>query len=195
MPTPTPALSTPRLRHVASVARSTKAACGSNAQDIQDDGDAYVLLQGERHLMHGTTDDLQTAHRYTNANGWVLWFRANGVQYVVRDPGLLHRLRTGYARSLQLRAAQDSVQARQQALAAQLAAAAAGTPGSMATATQPVQGAAGDTQALAEQQRLLTQQQAVLARKQAGATRLATRQALSILREALASGRATRVTG
>ncbi|WP_428849156.1 hypothetical protein [Xanthomonas arboricola] len=195
MPTPTPALSTPRLRHVASGARSTKAACGSSAQDIPDDGDAYVLLQGERHLMQGTTDDLQTAHRYINANGWVLWFRANGVQYVVRDPGLLHRLRTGYARSLQLRAAQDSVQARQQALAAQLAAAAAGTPGSMATATQPVQGAAGDTQALAEQQRLLTQQQAVLARKQAGATRLATRQALSILREALASGRATRVTG
>ncbi|WP_407078650.1 hypothetical protein [Xanthomonas sp. WCS2018Cala2-21] len=195
MPRSTPALSTPRLRHVASGARSTKATCGSNAQDIPDDGDAYVLLQGERHLMHGTTDDLQTAHRYTNANGWVLWFRANGVQYVVRDPGLLHRLRTGYARSLQLRAAQDSVQARQQALAAQLAAVAAGTPGSMATATQPEQGATGDTQALAEQQRLLTQQQAVLARKQAGATRLATRQALSILREALASGRATRVTG
>ncbi|MFC0155519.1 hypothetical protein ACFFJ4_18500 [Xanthomonas dyei] len=183
----------PRLRHVASGARSTKAACGSNAQDLQDDGDAYVLLQGERHLMHGTTDDLQTARRYINANGWVLWFRANGVQYVVRDPGLLHRLRTGYARSLQLRAAQDSVQARQQALAAQLAA--AGTPASVATAAQPVQAAANDTQALEEQQRLLTQQQAVLARKQAGATRLATRQALSVLREALASGRATRVTG
>ncbi|WP_425521453.1 hypothetical protein [Xanthomonas vesicatoria] len=42
---------------------------------------------------------------------------------------------------------------------------------------------------------MLTQKQAVLARKQAGATRLATRQAVSILREALASGRATRVAG
>ncbi|MEA5125682.1 hypothetical protein [Xanthomonas floridensis] len=154
-----------------------------------------MLVQGERHLMHGTADDLQTARRYTNANGWVLWFRANGVQYVVRDPGLLHRLRTGYARSLQLRAAQDRLQARQQALAAQLAASAAGAPASVATAAQPAQGAASDTQALAEQQRLLTQQQAVLASKQAGATRLATRQALSILREALASGRARRVTG
>lgn len=183
------ALSASRPRHVASGARSTKAVCGSSAQDIQEDGDAYVLVQGERHVMHGTTDDLQTAQRYINANGWVLWFRANGVQYVVRDPGLLHRLRTGYARSLQLRAAQDSLQARQQALAAQLAASAAGTP------AQTAQGAASDTRALAEQQRVLMQKQAVLARKQAGATRLATRQAVSILREALASGRATRVAG
>ncbi|WP_349656535.1 hypothetical protein [Xanthomonas sp. 10-10] len=193
MPAPRSALSTPRRRHPASGAISTKAACDSRAQDAQDDGDAYVLVQGERHLMHGTTDDLQTARRYTNANGWVLWFRANGVQYVVRDPGLLHRLRTGYARSLQLRAAQDRLQARQQALAAQLAASAVGLPAaSEATAAQPAQGAASDT---LEQQRLLTQRQAVLASKQAGATRLATRQALSILREALASGRATRVTG
>ncbi len=196
MPAPRSALSTPLRRHPASGAISTKAACHSTAQDAQDDGDAYVLVQGERHLMHGTTDDLQTARRYTNANGWVLWFRANGVQYVVRDPGLLHRLRTGYARSLQLRAAQDRLQARQQALAAQLAASAVGLPAaSEATAAQPAQGAASDTQALVEQQRLLTQRQAVLASKQAGATRLATRQALSILREALASGRATRVTG
>ncbi|KIQ28762.1 hypothetical protein RT95_04515 [Xanthomonas campestris] len=171
----------------------TSRTCGTATPSTQDDGDAYVLLQGERELMHGTADDLQAARRHTNANGWVLWFRASGVQYVVRDPGLIHRLRTGYARSLQLRAAQERLDARQQALDAQLAAAPeAGTAASGAPSSKVPP---ASTQALAAQRHALAEQQAALARKQAGATRLATRQALGVLREALASGRATRVAG
>ncbi|MEA9840160.1 hypothetical protein [Xanthomonas campestris] len=183
----------PRPRQVAQHALPTSRTCGTATPSTQDDGDAYVLLQGERELMHGTADDLQAARRHTNANGWVLWFRASGVQYVVRDPGLIHRLRTGYARSLQLRAAQERLDARQQALDAQLAAAPeAGTaaPGAPSSKVPPA-----STQALDAQRHALTEQQAALARKQAGATRLATRQALGVLREALASGRATRVAG
>ncbi|KHL52380.1 hypothetical protein [Xanthomonas cannabis] len=185
-------------------------ACGNAAASIPSEGDAYVLVHGNREVMHGTPDDLQTARRYAGNGARVLWFRADGKQYLVRDPTLLHQLGVAHLRSEQLADAQAKLAARQHtlserqaALAAQLSAQAeprqlqASTSTASAAASSSAQHAATPDalQALAQQQHALAQQQAVLASKQAGASRLATRQALKVLREALRSGRATRIAG
>lgn len=161
-------------------------------------------------VMHGTPDDLHTARRYAGDGRRVLWFRADGKQYLVRDPTLLHQLAVAYLRSQQLADAQARLAARQQAvserqaaLAAQLSAHAeprllqASTRTASATTSTAAQPPATPDalQALARQQQALAQRQAVLASKQAGASRLATQQALKVLREALRSGLATRIDG
>nr|WP_221230072.1 hypothetical protein [Xanthomonas cannabis] len=190
---------------------SVNRSCGNATASIPSEGDAYVLVHGDRQVMHGTPDDLQTARRYAGNGARVLWFRADGKQYLVRDPTLLHQLGVAHLRSQQLADAQVKLAARQQALserqaalAAQLSAnaeprllqASAGTPSAAASSSAQQQVATPDAlQALAQQQHALAQQQAVLASKQAGASRLATRQALKVLREALRSGRATRIAG
>ncbi|WP_181126231.1 MULTISPECIES: hypothetical protein [Xanthomonas] len=176
----------------------------------QDEGDAYVLVHGEHQVMHGSLSDLQTARAYGGNGQRVLWFRADGVQYLVRDPTLMHRLSAAHVRSRQLADVQATVAARQQAvserqaaLAAQLSAqtepralqASTRTPSAAASAASQ-QGAMPDAlQALAKEQRALADRQAALATKQAGASKLATREALKVLREALARGLVTRVSG
>ncbi|USJ02390.1 hypothetical protein MUG10_10020 [Xanthomonas prunicola] len=187
-----------------------KRSCGHATASAQDEGDAYVLVHGDRDVMHGTPDDLQTARRYAGDGRRVLWFRADGKQYLVRDPTLLHQLAAAHLRSQQLAAAQAGLAARQQALserhaalAAQLSAHAeprllqASTRTASATASTPAQQRAtpDPLQALAQQQQALARQQAALASKQAGASRLATQQAVKVLREALRSGRANRIAG
>ncbi len=182
--------------------------CGHAIANTQGEGDAYVLAHGDREVMHGTPDDLRTARRYAGDGRRVLWFRADGKQYLVRDPTLLHRLAAAHLRSQQLADVQARLAARQQALSERQAALAAQlsahaeprllqastrtAPAMTSTAAQPP--ATPDAlQALASQQQALAQQQAVLASKQAGASRLATQQALKVLREALRSGLATRL--
>ncbi|NIJ77625.1 hypothetical protein FHT08_002708 [Xanthomonas campestris] len=160
--------------------------------------------------MHGSLSDLQTARAYGDNGQRVLWFRADGVQYLVRDPTLMHRLSAAHVRSRQLADVQATLAARQQAvserqaaLAAQLSAqtepralqASTRTPSAAASAASQ-QGAMPDAlQALAKEQRALADRQAALATKQAGASKLATREALKVLREALARGLVTRVSG
>lgn len=184
--------------------------CGHAIANTQSQGDAYVLVHGDREVMHGTPDDLQTARRYAGDGRRVLWFRADGKQYLVRDPTLLHQLAVAHLRSQQLADAQAGLAARQQALserqaalAAQLSAHAAprllqtSTRTASATTSASAQPPATPDalQALSRQQQALAQRQAELASKQAGASRLATQQALKVLREALRSGRATRIDG
>ncbi|EKQ65684.1 hypothetical protein MOU_05059 [Xanthomonas citri pv. malvacearum str. GSPB1386] len=188
----------------------THESCGHATANTQSQGDAYVLVHGEGEVMHGTPDDLHTARRYAGDGRRVLWFRADGKQYLVRDPTLLHQLAVAYLRSQQLADAQARLAARQQALserqaalAAQLSAHAeprllqASTRTASATTSTAAQPPATPDalQALARQQQALAQRQAVLASKQAGASRLATQQALKVLREALRSGLAMRIDG
>ncbi len=189
---------------------SANAACGKTAAITQDEGDAYVLVLGEQQVMHGSRSDLQTARAYAGNGQRVLWFRADGVQYLVRDPALMHRLSAAHVRSRQLADAQATLAARQQevgerqaALAAQLSAqtepralqASTRMPPAAASASSQ-QGAMPDAlQALVKEQRALADRQAALATKQAGASKLATREALKVLREALARGLVTRVSG
>lgn len=73
--------------------------CGHAIANTQSQGDAYVLVHGDREVMHGTPDDLQTARRYAGDGRRVLWFRADGKQYLVRDPTLLHQLAVAHLRS------------------------------------------------------------------------------------------------
>ncbi|WP_047129939.1 hypothetical protein [Xanthomonas arboricola] len=176
----------------------------------QDEGDAYVLVHGEQQVMHGSRSDLQTARAYAGNGQRVLWFRADGVQYLVRDPALMHWLSAAHLRSRQLADAQATLAARQQAvserqaaLAAQLSAqtepralqASTRTPLAAAPASSQQDAMPDALQALAKEQRALADQQAALATKQAGASKLATREALKVLREALARGLVTRVSG
>ncbi|BAE66908.1 conserved hypothetical protein [Xanthomonas oryzae pv. oryzae MAFF 311018] len=56
----------------------------------------------------------------------MLWFRADGKQYLVRDPTLLHQMAMVHLRSQQLTDAQVRLAARQQALSEWQAAPAAG---------------------------------------------------------------------
>lgn len=181
--------------------------CGHAIANTQSEGDAYVLVHGDREVMRGTPDDLHTARRYAGDGRGVLWFRADGKQYLVRDPTLLHQLAVAHLRSqhladarARLAARQQALSERQAALAAQLSAHAAPAAGldthcighDLSLSTQPP--ATPDAlQALASQQQALAQRQAVLASKQAGASRLAMQQALKVVREALRSGLATRI--
>ncbi|AZR29231.1 hypothetical protein [Xanthomonas vasicola] len=187
-----------------------KKSCGHATANTQGEGDAYVLVHGDREVMHGTPDDLQTARSDAGDGRRVLWFRADGKQYLVRDPSLLHQLAVAHLRSQQLADAQARLAARQHALSerqavldAQLSAHAeprlrqASTRTASATAsTQAQQPATPDAlQGLTQQQQALARQQAALASKQAGTFRLVTQQALKVLREALKSGHATRING
>lgn len=186
------------------------APCGKATATNQDEGDAYVLVHGEHQVMHGSRSDLQTARAYAGNGQRVLWFRADGVQYLVRNPTLMHRLSAAHVRSQQLADAQATLAARQHALserqaalAAQLSAqtepralqASTRMPSAAASASSQ-QGAMPEAlQALAREQRALADRQAALATKQAGASKLATREALKVLREALDRGLVTRVSG
>ncbi|NMI39954.1 hypothetical protein E1J21_12565 [Xanthomonas hortorum pv. vitians] len=186
------------------------APCGKATATNQDEGDAYVLVHGEHQVMHGSRSDLQTARAYTGNGQRVLWFRADGVQYLVRNPTLMHRLSAAHVRSQQLADAQATLAARQHALserqaalAAQLSAqtepralqASTRMPSAAASASSQ-QGAMPEAlQALAREQRALADRQAALATKQAGASKLATREALKVPREALDRGLVTRVSG
>ncbi|WP_425533319.1 hypothetical protein [Xanthomonas campestris] len=174
------------------------------------EGDAYVLVQGDRQAMHGSLRDLQTARAHVRKGEQLLWFRADGVDYVVRDPTLLHRMAVAHAPLRQLGQAQTALAARQQALSEQHAALAAqlsaqarprvlqastGTPAAPGSADGSSGVAPAALHALAGQQRALANRQATLARKQTAAQARATRQALQVLRDALKSGLATQVAG
>lgn len=188
----------------------SNAPCGKATAITQDEGDAYVLVHGDHQVMHGSRSDLQTARAYAGNGQRVLWFRAGGVQYLVRNPTLMHRLSAAHVRSQQLADAQATLAARQHALserqaalAAQLSAqtepralqASTRMPSAAASASSQQSAMPEALQALAREQRALADRQAALATKQAGASKLATREALKVLREALDRGLVTRVSG
>lgn len=189
--------------------RSVATASGIDAPAAAQ-GDAYVLVYGDRQTMHGSLSDLQTARSYQRHGERLLWFRADGVDYLVRNPTLLYRMAAAYAPVRQLDQAQAALDARRQALGEQQAALAAqlsaqarprllhastGTLPAPVAADGQVAVAPAALQALARQQRTLADRQARLAAKQAAASARATRQALQVLRDALKSGLATRVAG
>ncbi|MCC4587845.1 hypothetical protein LL962_12160 [Xanthomonas sp. NCPPB 1067] len=185
------------------------AASGADASAVAQ-GDAYVLVYGDRQTMHGSLDDLQTARSYQRHGERLLWFRADGVDYLVRNPTLLYRMAAAHAPVRQLDQAQAALDARRQALSEQQAALAAqlsaqarprllhastGTLPAPVAADEQAAMAPAALQGLARQQRTLADRQARLAARQAAASTRATRQALQVLRDALKSGLATRVAG
>ncbi|MBB4131870.1 M56 family metallopeptidase [Xanthomonas sp. 3075] len=77
------------------------------------DRDAYVLLQGNDSVMNGSVDDLKHVRRLAGKDGRLMWFRTDGKQYVVRDPGTFKRLDALYAPVTELGQAQGALGERQ----------------------------------------------------------------------------------
>ncbi|PPT98070.1 M56 family metallopeptidase [Xanthomonas arboricola] len=77
------------------------------------DRDAYVLLQGNDSVMHGSVDDLKHVRRLAGKDGQLMWFRKDGKQYVVRDLDTFKRLNAAYAPITKLGQAQGALGERQ----------------------------------------------------------------------------------
>ncbi|UKE69664.1 M56 family metallopeptidase [Xanthomonas cerealis pv. cerealis] len=70
------------------------------------DQDAYVLVQDGHNLMDASLDDLHEARRLAGDDGEILWFRHDGLRYMVRDPAALARFQALHAQTLDLADAQ-----------------------------------------------------------------------------------------
>lgn len=57
---------------------------------------AYVLLRGNTSVMSGSMGDLREAQRVQRNGEELLWFRRGNLEYVVRDPATLERIRANY---------------------------------------------------------------------------------------------------
>lgn len=77
---------------------------------------AYVLLRGNTSVMSGSMGDLREAQRLQRNGEELLWFRKGNVEYVVRDPATLERLRANYAEVTRLGGSQSAIGNRQSAI-------------------------------------------------------------------------------
>jgi bla regulator protein blaR1 len=77
---------------------------------------AYVLLRGNTSVMSGSMGDLREAQRLQRNGEELLWFRKGNVEYVVRDPATLERLRANYAEVTSLGGSQSAIGNRQSAI-------------------------------------------------------------------------------
>ena len=77
---------------------------------------AYVLLRGNTSVMSGSMGDLREAQRLQRNGEELLWFRKDNMEYVVRDPATLERLRANYAEVTSLGGSQSAIGNRQSAI-------------------------------------------------------------------------------
>jgi beta-lactamase regulating signal transducer with metallopeptidase domain len=77
---------------------------------------AYVLLRGNTSVMSGSMGDLREAQRLQRNGEELLWFRKGNVEYVVRDPATLERIRANYAEVTSLGNSQSAIGNRQSAI-------------------------------------------------------------------------------
>ena len=74
---------------------------------------AYVLLRGNTSVMNGSMGDLRGAQRLQRNGEDLFWFRRGNVEYVVRDPAMLERIRANYAEVARLGDSQSAIGNRQ----------------------------------------------------------------------------------
>lgn len=77
---------------------------------------AYVLLRGNTSVMSGSMGDLREAQRLQRNGEELLWFRKGNLEYVVRDPATLERIRANYAEVTSLGSSQSAIGNRQGAI-------------------------------------------------------------------------------
>lgn len=77
---------------------------------------AYVLLRGNTSVMSGSMGDLREAQRVQRNGEELLWFRRGNLEYVVRDPATLERIRANYAEVTSLGNSQAAIGNRQSAI-------------------------------------------------------------------------------
>ena len=170
------------------------------------DRTAYVLLsQGSRSAtMSGSTDDLSRARALRVGQEALLYVRAGGEAYVVRDPATLRRAEAIFAPQEAMGARQAELGSRQAALGSRQAALgshqarlgarqASASPGRAAELGRQ-QAALGRRQdELGRQQNALGARQSALGREQARLAREADAKFRALLAEALGRGLAQRV--
>ena len=166
---------------------------------------SYMLMtaDGSSHSS-GSSDDFKLAHRYHSGKAPMLFIRADGAAYVIRDPLILRRAEAIMApqrelgrRQGELGAQQGALGKRQGALGAEqgrLAKLMLDSPARQMGEFGRQQGELGRRQAaLGEQQAALGRQQAALGRHQARAAEAARPKLRALLADAIRRGVAQRV--
>ena len=171
-----------------------------------NNGQAYVLLQGNNSMVNGSMVDIAEARRQQRNGEELLWFRNGKASYVVRDPAALARFHAAFAETSALADAQGKLGDRQGQLGeqqgklgerqgeigmrqAELAIGKAQEERQAALAEQ-ARSLAESQAALAGKQAELASQQAALASKQAAASARTAREVKKLIDEALAKGTA-----
>ena len=183
------------------------------------DGDAYVLIHGDEVTMAGHSDDIRVARTLQQGKAPVLWVREDGKQYIVRDAGIMQRVKAAHAPVEALGAQQGrlgeqqgalgerqgGLGAKQGELGQQMAAIATerasaalrGSRASDAETDRRLDALAAQQDALARQQEVLARQQEplarqqeALARQQVAATEKMQRDVARLIDDAIRSGKA-----
>lgn len=78
-----------------------------------EDVDAWVLLEGDHTMIHGSSEDAREARRLRTGNEPLLYFRRDGRAYVVRDPAVLASVRKAMEAHADIGERQAALGARQ----------------------------------------------------------------------------------
>lgn len=155
--------------------------------------DAFVLLRGEHLTMSGSDADISRARSLRQPGEDLLWLRKDGKEYVVRDKGVLHKVRQLYEpqeelarRQKELGKQQADLGAKQAALGTRQATEALRNPGQ-------AQDLARQQSELGAEQSKLGEQQSKLGREQKELSETAEKRLREIIAGAVSSGAASPV--
>jgi beta-lactamase regulating signal transducer with metallopeptidase domain len=90
----------------------------SKAETRREQQTGFVFLNDENTTMSGSVADVERARRQRTAGEDLLWFRRNGIEYVVRDPALLREVTRIWGQVSAIGNEQSAIGARQSAIGA-----------------------------------------------------------------------------